>query len=149
MVERIRILGMFFSFCSDLILMIRNLVKRSGISTWKRTVIMKRYWWRRFLERRMRLAKHQFYHCHFVFSFSSSINFSSFFIGSWSINDFAKVSKLRSMASLFFWLTFTFLICYCILTTFQVVFGIIIFIVIVKWWLNDIRKVCRFPTPYQ
>ena len=40
--------------------------------------------------------------CFFNFSLSSAINFSSFFVGSLSINDFVTVSKLCSMASLFF-----------------------------------------------
>ena len=49
----------------------------------------------------------------------------------------------------FFWLTSSFLICCCIPATFQIVFGISNLIVIVKWWLNDIRMVCGFPTCYQ
>ena len=48
----------------------------------------------------------------------------------------------------FLWLTFTFLICCCILTTSQLVFGIGILIFIVKPQLNDIRRVCRFSTRY-
>ena len=69
---------------------------------------MRRYSWRRFLERRMQLAKHQFYHFHSVFSicvdylFSSATNFRSFSVGSLSIKDLVKVRKLGSMVSLFF-----------------------------------------------
>ena len=49
----------------------------------------------------------------------------------------------------FFWLTFTFLICCCILTTPQIIFGVSILTVIVKSWLNDIRRIYRFPILYQ
>ena len=55
--------------------------------------------------------------CLLDFSFSSVINLSSFSYGSLSRNNFIKVSKLCSIASLVLWLTFTFFVCYCILTT--------------------------------
>ena len=49
----------------------------------------------------------------------------------------------------FFWLIFIFHICCSILTTSNIFFVSRILIGIVKWWLKDIRRVCRLPICYQ
>ena len=116
---------------------------------------MRRYSWRRFLERRMQLAKHQFYHFHSVFSicvdylFSSATNFRSFSVGSLSIKDLVKVRKLGSMVSLFFFGLHS--PSYLLLHSYyhQIIFEVSILTVIVKSWLNDIRRIYRFPILYQ
>ena len=89
---------------------------------------------------------------HFVFSQLVSFcpKFWQFSVRSLSIKDFVKVNELFNGFFSFLWFTLTFLICCCILTTSQFVFGISILIVHVKSsWLNNIRRVCRFLTPYQ
>ena len=80
--------------------------------------------------------------CFLKFLFPSAVKFSSFSVGSLSIKDFVKVSKLFNGFFIFLWLTSNFLICCCILTTSQIVFGI-------ESWLNNIQRFCRVPTSYQ